>query len=68
MSTCRNAPPPHLNCPHGDACDYEDGAYAARKEEYRRHEEACARAGISNGGPMNRAERRRYERALRRVK
>lgn len=65
MSTCRYAIPPHLDCPHGAACDYEEGAYAARKEEYRREEEARARAGLAPSGPMNRADRRRYERALR---
>ena len=26
MSTCQGAPAPHLNCPHGERCDWVEDA------------------------------------------
>ena len=37
MSTCQGAPAPHLNCPHGERCDWEPP-------------EQCGATGKTRGG------------------
>lgn len=39
MNTCIGAPPPHLDCPHGSACDWPGApprlqTFAAKNEKY----------------------------------
>lgn len=47
MSTCQGAPPPHLNCPHGENCDWGQRMTAPEFQE------ALKSRGV------NRADRRR---------
>lgn len=60
MSTCGIGTEPHLDCPRGDACDYVH-MVKVDPMDHKRYREVLR-------PPVNRAERRRMERAKRKGK